>query len=365
VKKIGLIGHYGWGNIGDEANYLALADLLDQLSYKDVQLGLFSKVSNIKQITSLSDVKPADIQANYDALIFSGGGIFGPGWTTVHSAKNIILETDLPVYFLACGVEILNEYTAEDKALIRQVCARARRISVRDELALRQLQQLAPEAAIKLVPDVVFALRPKPAPVEARGKFNIALCLSPVWQAEAEFKTRMLVVIRAMLEKYEADIFIIPFHFADKNEQAMINWLLNELSAHKENIHYLSGYHSPKAALSILGQMDFVFSLRLHASLMSYSAGASFISVDYHPKIRGFHDLIGEGQRIIPASRPLLDPPLTSDFYGYKFRSQYFNADEIWAAIAGVIKTKTGKKLPEITEKIKTEAGLIFKEIFN
>ena len=60
----------------------------------------------------------------------------------------------------------------------------------------------------------------------------------------------------------------------------------------------------PGEAMAVLGRMDLVFGLRLHSLILTAAQGVPVVGVDYDPKIRGFMELVGQGDLVCGIDDP-------------------------------------------------------------
>lgn len=201
----------------------------------------------------------------------------------------------LPVVLYALGVGPLQ--TRQAQLLTRIAARRARLITVRDEESKDILTKLGlPPAAIHVTADPSLLLTPADSGwakdtlqdrgLNSTGRPRIALC--PRLWANGSFTPILSQVADNLVEGFNADIILLPLQYWAYESDVGISVKVQEGIIHRERAHLLSGPWTPQEVMALLGQMDLVIGMRLHALILAVAMNVPVVGIVYDPKIRAF-----------------------------------------------------------------------------
>ncbi len=296
--KIVISGYYGSGNAGDEAMLNAV-------------LRLFATDPNIK-ITVIS-VNPQDTISRHKVravahlnpfavmkeifssdLLISGGGSLLQNVTSRRSLYYYLGVIFIAVIFqkkvmlFAQGIgPILGNFP---RRLTKFILDRVDLITVRDRGSLDELSRLNIfKPAIECTADPVLALDPVSLDegrkiIGGSQKKLIGVAVRR-WKNFDSFK----IELAKALDSTDAEIVFIPMQVpSDVNAAREVASLI------KKDCKVLSDKYSTNQLLSIVGNMDLLLAIRLHALIFAAVMNVPLLGISYDPKIDRFLDSIGE-----------------------------------------------------------------------
>jgi len=198
-------------------------------------------------------------------------------------------------------------------------------VGVRDVHSLNVANHLAPNANVKLTFDLAPLLlmqHEKCLPLQlnasAEDKHGIGVCLNPVERLTGDLTTELeridaiaAALIRVFKETGET-IKIIDFNGHKKFGDAQVHRYLIEKLKGKVLLEYYAYQDNPFETLEVLSSLKLTLAMRLHASIFSYLVDTPFISLNYHPKCKGWCDQIGQDESM-SLSLDTLDAQFLSD----------------------------------------------------
>lgn len=300
--RVVISGYYGFGNLGDEA---VLAAMLAMLRAR-ISGAEFTVLSADPQHTqalhgvhAAARLSPRALQALAGADLFlSGGGGLIQDVTSARSAA----------YYLAVlgAATLLSRRTmvfAQSigplrrrwiRALARTVLNRVDLLTVRDQDSRRLLQEVGVKRSVEVVADPVFALDPGSggqvrALLGRRDQPHIGLALRP-WGA-IDYLEPLIDAVRTVRDDIGAGVIVLAFH--PQRDLAVCTAAARALDA-----RMISGI-PPQEMMALIGLLDVLVSVRLHALICAIAMGVAPVGVSYDPKVEGLFRRIGVGQ-ILP-----------------------------------------------------------------
>lgn len=313
MYRILISGYYGFNNIGDESILTAvIGSLRDKLP--DIEITVLSQ--NPESTAAKYGVKSADRKSipaiikavkNCDMLISGGGSLL----QDVTSRKSIlyylfimqlarIMRKKFFVYSQGIGpiVSKINEY------LTLKVLRHASGIVVRDVQSKNLLVKIGlPAERVVVTADPV--LRIKPASREIGKKiledegFKICeenvICGLAVKERELDsvFMSEMCISAERLIRERGCKILLIPFHF--KEDMAAIEYIEEYLESKglKDNVCAIKHKYLTDEMMSIIGNVDILVGVRLHALIHAAIMEVPMIGISYDPKINSFLRSVG------------------------------------------------------------------------
>ena len=308
--RILISGYYGFGNAGDEA---ILAGTIGALR---------SRLPSC-DLTVLS-ADPAATQAAYAVraaerwhwptvwreigaadLVLQGGGGLVQDATSAKSALYYLgvlasaRARHKPYIVYAQGVGPLTGRTT--RWLTGRLFSRAAAIAVRDEASAGLLAELgvSPDR-ITVTADAAALLEPVPPedvahllPDRAAGP-RVGIALREVAGAEGSVQGAQQAA-DWLRDTQGAQVIFLPLHARDDVELAA-------RVASESGAEVVGSQHplSPAELLSVVGSLDFVIAMRLHAAIFAAAQAVPFAGLAYDPKVSAFAESVGA--RYAPAT---------------------------------------------------------------
>jgi len=312
LTVIALSGYYGFHNAGDEAILKALVTALRRCQ-PDVELIVFSAdpdhTRKAYQVEAVSRVCPASIISTLrraDLLVSGGGGLL----------QDVTGPRTIPYYlgmmelarFLGAKVAVFAQGVGPlrspwSRLGVKKVLSRVDFISVRDIASARFLRDLGVKKEIEITADPVFSLqRPAPRGVASfrdssglkklPGEFLVGVALRP-YPGEKVFDEKIRTVLANgcyyLRQEFGAKLLYLPFHRKKDLPLARV------MAAHPLSAGQVyEGYLAPGNILQLMGKLDLLIGMRLHALIFAALCGVPFIALPYDPKVDAFLKNIGE-----------------------------------------------------------------------
>ena len=306
-RRIVVSGYYGSKNAGDEAMLSAMLEVLGDLDPKlhitviSASPADTSKRHGVEAISWLGF--PSIIKALWHAdLLISGGGSLLQNVTSRRSLYYYLaiiflaLVMRKKVMLYAQGIGPIIGSVAE--FAMRMIGNRVNLITVRDQGSLAELARLGiTKPVIECTADPVLAIHPVDK-AAGRAIFHAyhADGAEPVvgisvrdWQHETHFKEVMAEVSDRIVRELSARVVFLPMQFPEDVHAA-------ESIAERthEPCTVLKDEYTTSEFLSLVGNMDLMLAIRLHALIFAGVMGVPMIGISYDPKIDRFLDSIGE-----------------------------------------------------------------------
>lgn len=304
MTRIVISGYYGFGNGGDEAVLEAIIGTLRVRAPK-AQLVVLSRaprqtaarhgVTGVSRTTGgLAAMAGAD-------LFISGGGSLIQDATSARGALYYlgllglatVMARATMVY--AAGVGPLRRGWL--RALARRVLNRVTLITVRDEGSRNLLQQLGVRRPVQVVADPAFALDPAPADairdlVGVPRSPRIGVALRP-W-GNGRFLQPLVDGIAKACREIGAEVVALAFQ-PDRDLTVCAR------AARSAGGRTLAGL-PPREMMAVVGTLDLVVGMRLHALIYAVACGVPPVGVAYDPKVKGLLARVGVRRHVSPAA---------------------------------------------------------------
>jgi polysaccharide pyruvyl transferase CsaB len=285
VKRLLLVGYFGFENLGDE---LLLVCLLDYINKKlpDIKpLILYSRAlpevyggEVIPRRRLISGIRMAD------GICFAGGSIL----QDVTSLRSLIyyLGIILISLFMKKPVIMVSQGIGPIRSRLGRIFIRILNsvysISLRDEESLRLLDDLGINKPRRyLGNDLVFFLDLewlKRLSSDRKRDVLISVRESPGFR-EDEF----LEAFSRFKDRYNTDMAILVTHTSDDRD-------ISERFARRLNCDLIF-WEDPLSVIHTISSFRFVISMRLHPLILSALLGIPFAGIIYDPKVRSFTSL--------------------------------------------------------------------------
>lgn len=306
-KNILVSGYYGFANAGDEAMLTAVIDALRGLMDDPA---IFVLSGNPKETAARHGVKAIHrfdlfsmlwAMTRADILISGGGSILQDVTSrrSVYYYLGVLQIAKLlgkPVMLYGQGIGPLRSAAA--RKLTGFVCRQADAIAVRDKESLDELARLGvdKEKAF-LTADPVMAMRPADKAAGrlilrehgVKGGFLVGISARE-WQGLSSFKKEIAGAADALVQERSAKIIFLPLQYPG---DLLVSREIASLMAEKGSAAIIEKRCGVSDFLSLVGNMDLLLSVRLHALIFGALMRAPVVGLSYDPKIDAFLESIG------------------------------------------------------------------------
>ena len=268
-----------------------------------------------------------------DAYVVGGGGLLYDrvntakarllerlylfGWPISHLATEIRLAQALgkPVVLYAVGVGPVT--TRLGRLLLRKIAGRVDVFTVRDELSRATLVRCgAPTRRVEVTADPAILLSPAPsdevspvlagAGVSDRDRPHIGFALRSWYpyamrdkgaaiRRQERWEGEMAEAADRLIERLDAELVFMPMQdYPEPFDDAACADRIASRMKHRERTHQVSPGIDPQVAMGVLGAMDLVVAMRLHALILASATLTPVVGIVYDPKVRGFLESIGQ-----------------------------------------------------------------------
>jgi polysaccharide pyruvyl transferase CsaB len=343
VLRIAVSGYYGFKNAGDDAILMALVNTIRALAPGAEITVLSNSPAETRQLYGVRAVNrwnPFGViwaLLRSDLLLSGGGGLLQDVTGVLSICYYLVvvalaLAVGKPVVYYAQGVGPVR--TRFGRWLARIVSNRVDLITVRDQASRDDLLAMGIcRPPLVVTADPVLALNPSqlnnaggaellealrlqarldgkgpdgadgkpPEPVPPEGKKEPAAQADPAgcakhrlgivvrdWSDEARYK-KCIAATADRFVRAGWEVILIPFHYpADVQACKEVSWLMQEPGLLAGN------WLTVGALFGLLGELDLVLAMRLHAIIMASVMRVPCVGISYDPKVERFLDLTGQ-----------------------------------------------------------------------
>lgn len=305
--RIVVSGYYGSKNGGDEAMLAAMLEVLRE-EISDLQVTVISlnpeytkRRHNVDAVpmpdiwTIIKKIRAAD-------LLISGGGSLLQNVTSGRSLYYYLAIIFFALFFgrkvmlYAQGIGPIRGMFAHK--LMNLIVNRVDLITVRDRGSLEELSRLKiTRPKIFCTADPVLAIKPVSLDIGkkilARNSISCEGKLIGVairhWIDLEHFQRELSTALDRLIEETDAKIIFIPMKFPEDIRAAQ-----STADLMKKSSSVLDEEFSTQEILSLVGCMDILIGVRLHALIFAGVMGVPMLGISYDPKIERFLDSVGE-----------------------------------------------------------------------
>lgn len=295
-------GYYGCGNAGDEAVLAGIREAFARQAGDSANLVVLSQrpteTSHLHGLAAVDRMNLSIVRrilADSD-LLLSGGGSLLQDTTSMRSLLyylwivRLAYNLRVPVMFYAQGIGPLRRPLS--RTLVRMVANRAAYITVRDEPSARLLLSLGvSRPTVEVTADPAFALSPAPAPFveklfEAEGLPTDAPLIGVALRAWGGANETALEAYARLLTELEAQcqarVVLLPMQ--TPGDVAFAEEVARHSGA-SEAFAIVRHSYPPDTLLALVGRMQAVVAMRLHALIFAARAGTIPFALSYDPKV--------------------------------------------------------------------------------
>lgn len=307
MASIVISGYYGFANAGDEAMLTAMVEAFAAL---DPEVNILVLSGNPQQTRQQHGVKaihrlnyPEIIAALRSAdLLISGGGSLLQDVTSDRSFYyylSIVMlakKMGVPVMLYAQGIGPVQGNLA--RSAMRVIGNMVDLITVRDHGSKEELENLlVVKPPVHVTADPVLALMPMDRAIgrmlfgqkgiERSSRPCIGICVRE-WQNWSHYKKVFAEVADKIIQKWDAQLVFLPMQWPEDVTAA------KEIARRaKHDIPVLDEPYTTNELLAMIGQLDVLIGIRLHALIFAAIMNVPVIGVSYDPKIERFLHTLG------------------------------------------------------------------------
>ena len=306
--KIVVSGYYGSKNGGDEAMLAAMLEVLRE-EVSDLQVTVISlnpeytrRRHNVEAV-AMADIFSIIKKIRAADLLISGGGSLLQNVTSGRSLYYYLtiiffaLALGRKVMLYAQGIGPIRGFFAHK--LMNLIVNRVDLITVRDRGSLEELERLKiTRPKIFCTADPVLAMKPAPKEIgeeilahhgikNSDEKF-IGVAVRH-WLGWGKFQVELAAALDKIIDATGAKIIFIPMKFPEDIRSAE-----QTASLMKKKCVVFDEEFTTQEILSLVGCMDLLIGVRLHALIFAGLSGVPMLGISYDPKIDRFLDSIGD-----------------------------------------------------------------------
>jgi len=307
MSSIVVSGYYGSKNAGDEAMLAAMLEVLGDLDPELHITVISSDPADTRKRHGVEAVGWLDFPAiaraiRHADLLISGGGSLLQNVTSKRSlyyymtiiAMAHTLGTKVMLYAQGIGPIVGNL----PRRMMRWLGNRVDRITVRDEGSLEELENLGiTKPPITCTADPVLAIHPVGKELgraifkayHADGAKPVLGISARDWQGRTHYKDVIAKAADQAVRELGARVVFLPMQYPEDVKAAE-----SIASRMQEKATVLQDEYTTTEFLSLVGNMDLMLAIRLHALIFSGVMGVPMIGISYDPKIDRFLASIGE-----------------------------------------------------------------------
>lgn len=304
MHRIIISGYYGFGNLGDEA---ILATLVQQLAATSELVVLSADPGATESQYAVTAIDRMDLRTirralkGADLFLSGGGGLMQDvtgSWSVPYYGGLLKLAEwhGVPTMVFGQGLGPLNQ--ASSRWMVRMAFKHARAVTVRDETSFELAKSLGIRGD-RLVQTADPVLCLESAPV-ARidqiladiglepGVSTIGIAIRP-WYTwfERQFKAFSSALTKLSIES-GAQLLLLPFQLPgdERITDELYDCLAYRPEGHTAKVRILRSPLSPAEMMGLIGRLDLVVGMRLHALIMAAARGVPALGLVYDPKVQ-------------------------------------------------------------------------------
>ena len=307
MSKIVISGYYGFGNAGDEAMLAAMIEVLTELA-PEVQITVISgnpvETRRRHGVASVYRLNYPEITRvlSRSQLLISGGGSLLQDVTSERSLyyylsiMMLAKKLGTPVMLYAQGIGPVRGRLARN--IMRYIGNMVDLITVRDTGSQAELERLqVTKPPIYVTADPVLAMhqvdkhigRTILGKAGVEGNAPVIGISVREWKEWAPYKQVLAQVADQMAVEFGARIVFIPMQWP---EDVAVSIKIANRTKHGAIV--LSEEYTTNELLSLVGNLDMLIGIRLHALIFAAVMHVPMIGISYDPKIERFLETLGE-----------------------------------------------------------------------
>ena len=306
MSDIVISGYYGFANAGDEAMLAAMIEAFSDLE-PSISITVISgnpedthQRHGVKALYRLNYPRILSAIAHCDLLISGGGSLLQDVTSdrSIYYYLSIVLmaqQLGKPVMLYAQGIGPVRKALA--KTAMRYIGNKVDLITVRDEGSRDELQYLGVnQPPVFVTADPVLAMHPVDKQIGRTilSKYRVE-GIRPVigisvreWKDWVHYKDVLAQTADYLVKKYQARVVFLPMQWPDDYQTAK-----KVVSRMSEQATLLKEEFTTTEMLSIVGNLDLLIGIRLHALIFAAVMQVPLLGISYDPKIDRFLESMG------------------------------------------------------------------------
>lgn len=302
--KIIISGYYGFNNAGDEAMLFAILEALKK-AYPSPDITVISgnpeitsKNFGVKAIKrfGIKDIITNIFKSN---LIISGGGSL---LQDVTSWKSMIYYLSIitlgvifrkKVFLYSQGIGPVRYRII--RIILKHVLNHVSAITVRDKESKGFLERLGVHSKIYTTADAVLSLSPADPKLgeQILQRNNVPLDKKLIgvairsWGNTEHWTKELNYYLKKLQSDGDCNVVFIPMQYPE-------DYSCTKFLDQYDNVFVLKEAFNIQEIISLIGNLDLVVAMRLHALIFSSLMHVPFLGISYDPKIDNFLSLIDE-----------------------------------------------------------------------
>lgn len=300
-------GYYGFGNAGDEAMLTAILGALYEREPNAVVTVISGNPARTREthgVQAISRLAMPRIlrEVSRCDLLISGGGSLLQDVTSKRSLYyylgiiRLALWCKKPVFLYAQGIGPLFRPAARNT--VRDVLNRTQAITVRDKGSQELLTELGVTTPpITVTADAVLAMHPGDPDIGRMlmRRYGISGIAPKIgvsvreWRGNGQYKQKLAQACDELQHRTDGQIIFVPMQYPEDKVAAE-----DIASAMKKPAVVLDESYTTAELMGIIGAMDVVIGIRLHALIFAALMGVPSVGISYDPKVDRFLESVGE-----------------------------------------------------------------------
>ena len=301
--KIVISGYYGFHNAGDEAMLLAILQALRK-TFDSPEITVISgnptataKTFGVETVPRFGMLSILKAIFKSDLLISGGGSLLQDvtSWKSMIYYLTIIIVAVLfrkRVFLYSQGIGPVRYRVI--RIILKHVLNYVDAITVRDKESKGFLQRLGVHRTIYTTADAVLSLEPVSLQhgkdILERNQVDRTKKLVGIAIRSWADTERWMVPFKKYVERLAKDgdtsVVLIPMQFPEDKLTA------EKSMGEMDHVYVLKESYTIEELISLMGNMDAVVGMRLHAMIFSALMHVPFLGISYDPKIDNFLALI-------------------------------------------------------------------------
>ncbi len=300
--KIVISGYYGFNNAGDEAMLLAILQALRKtFDAPDITVisgnpARTAETFHVEAVPRFGIFPILKALFHSDFLISGGGSLLQDvtSWKSMVYYLTIIIVGVLfrkRVYLYSQGIGPVRYRVI--RIILKHVLNYVDAITVRDKESKGFLQRLGVHREIYTTADAVLSLAPVDLQLGKKILIDNKIDLSRKtvgiairdWADTPRWMTHLRNCVHRLVEEEQCNVVLVPMQFPEDAEAA-------KAIGEGNHIYLLKKGYTIEELISLMGNMDVVIGMRLHAMIFSALMHVPFLGISYDPKIDNFLALI-------------------------------------------------------------------------
>ncbi|WP_432402364.1 polysaccharide pyruvyl transferase CsaB [Wukongibacter sp. M2B1] len=303
MKRVFIFGYYGFKNLGDEAILSSLVKMIrEQDSTTEIcALSYNTKYTeNIHKINGVSRNSFRDILSaikNSD-LVISGGGSLLQDVTSSRSLLYYLTIISIAKFFKKSVLFFCNGFgpirNKHNRYLAKTIINKVDRIVLRDPKSKKLMEEIGVTKQIEVTIDSTFSLegidKKKAMDILQNeciptDKPLVGISVRP-WYIDESFIKTMTSLADYIASKGLSVVFV-PMQVSKDDEISR-----KIMDGMKNESYILKKEYPPEEILGIIGTLDIMIAMRLHALIFSCIKKIPMIGLEYDPKVQTFLQMV-------------------------------------------------------------------------